>query len=318
MLRARIRPLEGPAGGSNATRSGGGGHADGEQRAGAPAASWWCVPTGWSAVDGALGGGLIRGAIHDLVGPEGEPWIAPHAMLVHLVAQARSADPGRGGAVLWIGARTWPAPWVLMPRPAGGKARAPGGRDGVESRGAFGAAPGGTSGWAGCDDLVDEMRAEGCRPADAALLHDSLLVDAPDAQGRSSAAEIALEIGDVAALVIDGEGFDLTASRRLQLAGERRRRAGDAPLIVLARPEREASRPLSSASRWVVRRMAGGPGRSGAPAWCLTRVRCRPPQPDRSIRVSDRPGMHGAEARRWILEWDDASDSVALVAALAD
>lgn len=279
MLRARIRPIESPlAGGlSPAVRTCG---------------PWRSASTGWPAVDAVLDGGLVRGAVHVFIGLDGEPWAAPLCVLAHLAARAADC----GGAVIWIGARVRPAPWVLMPRPGGADRTDPAcaGRRGDDG-----------GGWMG----IDDESAEGCRPVDLSLVRSSVMVDAPDAAGRSRAAETALETGGCAVIVMDGEGVDLTASRRLQLAGERCALAGRAPLILLARPERDAMRPLSCATQWVVRRAPAHGAGSAAPAWCLSLVRRRAPQGG---------GVDDSGAHRWTLEWDDASNSVALAAAVAD
>lgn len=80
------------------------------------------------------------------------------------------------------------------------------------------------------------------------LLSRSLFVDAPDASARLWAADLALRSSAVLVLV-DGSGFDMAASRRLQLAAE----AGGW-LAHLARPPWERTELSSAATRWSIAR----------------------------------------------------------------
>ncbi|MCC7275113.1 MAG: damage-inducible mutagenesis protein [Alphaproteobacteria bacterium] len=112
------------------------------------------------------------------------------------------------------------------------------------------------------------------------------------------AAEEALRAGRVA-VVAELDAIDLTAGRRLQLAAE----AGGGPALVLCR--RAERRTASAArSRW---RVAAAPGEGtaadgvGRSRWRVALVRCR-----------------GGGEGEWLVEWDDATDHLAVAAELAD
>lgn len=79
------------------------------------------------------------------------------------------------------------------------------------------------------------------------LLSDTLLINAGSASERAWASELCVRCEAVAAVVADGRGFDLTMTRRLQLAV----RGMNCRLIVL-RPHGEAG-SSAAGSRWVVR-----------------------------------------------------------------
>lgn len=127
------------------------------------------------------------------------------------------------------------------------------------------------------------------------------------------AAEEGLRAGGVA-VVAEVDSLDLTASRRLQLAAE----AGGGPGFIFCR--RSDRRTTSAArSRWRVAAAPSGdeapvgPGRSeagrsevgrfdvGRSRWQVALVRCR-----------------GGREGEWLLEWDDATDHLAVAAGLGD
>ena len=118
------------------------------------------------------------------------------------------------------------------------------------------------------------------------LLARSIFVNAARVEERVWAMDLALRSGAVAAVIADGSGFDLSATRRLQLAGE----AGGA-LGLLARRSEERGELSAAATRWVVRTApCDGEQRVPARRWIVELLRCKGAQPT------------GASARRWILE----------------
>lgn len=177
------------------------------------------VPTGWTAMDDALGGGLLRRGVH-------EWWLDSTAsdrasllgVLVHMAWQALLHDehhcPGTVRRVVWIGRAVWPHATDLI---RGLR---------VGSRAAFGA------------------RCPRHWP-DARLLRRSLVVDA-EPRVRAWAIEQAVRCPGVCAVVADGAGFDMPATRRLQLA------AADT-LLLLVRPMGRTLPPSVALTRWVVR-----------------------------------------------------------------
>ncbi len=112
------------------------------------------------------------------------------------------------------------------------------------------------------------------------------------------AAEEGLRAGRIA-VVAEVDALDLTASRRLQLAAE----AGGGPGFVFCR---RADRRTTSAarSRW---RVGAAPGDDDAPIgvgrsrWQVALVRSR-----------------GGREGEWLLEWDDATDHLAVATGLGD
>jgi len=133
----------------------------------------------------------------------------------------------------------------------------------------------------------------------AAPLERSLFVRAPDRASRLWAADVALRNPAVAAVVADGSGFDLAATRRLQLAAE-----VGGTLCLLARPPREQLVLSAATTRWSVRSCPS----LVVPAkrWTVELLRCKGMRP-----------VPGACDLR-ILEHDHATGAIALVPDLLD
>ena len=151
----------------------------------------------------------------------------------------------------------------------------------------------------------------------AGLLGRSLLVDADSPRDRLWAAELCVRAGGgsgpVDAVVVDAAGFDLTATRRLQLAA----RARDARLILL-RPEADRRAASAAGERWLVTPAPAtaqgdevGPRR---PEWDVRLLRLKGPRPTLPDRLPI--GLfHGDEGDddddasspcllRWRVRWD--------------
>ncbi|MBM4108875.1 MAG: hypothetical protein FJ255_08715 [Phycisphaerae bacterium] len=109
--------------------------------------------------------------------------------------------------------------------------------------------------------------AAGARTGFPAIVDRSLLIDPADVDQRVWAIDVALRSRAIGAVVADGSGLDLSATRRLQLAAE----AGGTPALVV-RPPWEVPVLSSSWSRWLV-----GPASTGwsRPRWRVTLARCR-------------------------------------------
>ncbi|MCA9285396.1 MAG: hypothetical protein KDA22_09290, partial [Phycisphaerales bacterium] len=232
-----------------------------ERRHGSSSATAPRLRTGWPAIDDALGGGLVLHGVHEWFGiaSDGETrsfaapgrrrgcqWLPPLSVLVHLAWQAvdgaGATDPdgdsdgdSDGGdsrrtaermgpampakVVLWIGRACWPG-MRSMTRPRVIPVPVP-----VPRRDS--------------DRHIDMQ--------DRTLLNRSLLLDAHDASERLWAIDLGLRCPAVAAVIADASGFDMGATRRLQLAAE----AGGA-LAILARPPWELSRLSAASTRWRV------------------------------------------------------------------
>lgn len=111
------------------------------------------------------------------------------------------------------------------------------------------------------------------------LAGGGLLIDPPDAGSRLWAIDLAARCPAVGAVVADGSGLDLTATRRLQLAAER----GGA-LVLVARPPRELDRLSAAATRWMVRPATSAPRTA---RWVVELLRFRGAKP----------------GRWWMVEW---------------
>jgi hypothetical protein len=174
------------------------------------------VETGW---DGRAGPTRLgRRAVHEWFGElrGGRDWRPPLALLVHLARRAWCSDDARRWT-FWVGRGVWPYPQAL----ARGHALVPAG-------GLLAAAP---------DPAPDG----------ALFLEHAVFVDPPDDGSRLWAIDLALRCPSVAAVVADGDGFAMAATRRLQLAAE----AGRA-LALLARAPWEVATRSAASTRWRV------------------------------------------------------------------
>lgn len=220
------------------------------------------VATGWAEVDAALPGGGLR---CDGI----HEWFAadgadgpPRGVLTHLAWQAVS------------------------------------GRD--RQRGRKGAAGEGWVVWIG-----RAVWPEGhglVRGEDGALLERSIFLDAGGAEQRLWAADLATRCAAVRAVVADASGFDMAATRRLQLAAK----AGGA-LVLLARPAREMAELSAAATRW---RVEPALSSSSRPRWAIHALRCK--------GVQGAGGMGGENGEPRIVEWDRAQGVVDISAGLGD
>lgn len=125
------------------------------------------------------------------------------------------------------------------------------------------------------------------------LLAASLFVQAETVRERVWAADLALRSRCAASVIVDGSGFDLSATRRLQLAAE----AGGA-LCLLARPPWERHVLSAANTRWAVRCC---PSFTTTRRWTVELLRCKGVQPTSQA------------ARLWTLERHHATRHVAVV-----
>ncbi len=143
------------------------------------------------------------------------------------------------------------------------------------------AAPAGWALWIGrrCWPTPHALFRCGGRP----LLARSIFVDPPDERSRLMAIDLAVRCPAAAAVVGDGSGLSMAASRRFQVAaGEGR------ALVMLARPAHEAAALSAAAARWAVRCV---PSDRDGPRWTVELLRCK------GVRPAD-----GAQ-RPWTAEW---------------
>ncbi|MEM8494419.1 MAG: hypothetical protein AAF663_03420 [Planctomycetota bacterium] len=131
------------------------------------------------------------------------------------------------------------------------------------------------------------------------LLERSVFLD-PSPNDRLWTLDLVLRCEGASAVVADGSGLDMNATRRLQLAAE----AGRA-WVGLARPSTELAIPSAAAFRWKVRPDSAGDG-TPHPRWAVTLRRCKD------------VGAGGTEAEHWNLEWRSDAGVVPLPAAVVD
>ncbi len=197
------------------------------------------IPTNWTAIDDALGGGLALGSVHEWfglhaavldgsekeggqVGGQEGGWLPPLTVLLHLAHRAAAAGE-RAGLVVWIGERCHPSP-PSMPRD---------------------------------------------------LLERSVFVSCGTRDERVWAIDLSLRCAGVCAVVADGSGLSMADSRRCQLAaaaGE----AGGGALALLARPSRERAQLSAARTRWLV---WPAPFDGRGPGWSVQLLRCKGVRP---------------------------------------
>lgn len=194
------------------------------------------VPLGWAAADAALGGGLPRSGLHEWWGER----VHVRAVVVHVAWQLLLDADRRGdrSSVAWIGGETWPQPEHLV-------------------RGTRAWLTWMFGGGGGIGDGSD-ARARACSPRgspqwppqwpDARMHERSIMVDVPagDRGARLWAVEQAARCRGLCAVIADARGFDMAATRRLQLA------ARDVPVLAWAGSARRRSGASAAATRWSV------------------------------------------------------------------
>lgn len=124
--------------------------------------------------------------------------------------------------------------------------------------------------------LLDVLLMDGCRgpspPDPDRYWRDCILVDPPDRASRIWAIHHALRCPEICAVLADGAGLDLSASRRVLLAAE-----SSGTYALLARPIEERSKLSAAGSRWLVEPM---PSDTGWPRWSVHLLSCKGLQPD--------------------------------------
>lgn len=233
-------------------------------------ASSRCVPTGWAQVDAALGGGLARCGLHEWRHDDDQlhARCAPMQAFIHLAWQALLHDerhcPGMARRVVWVGRAVWPCAEALVR----------GMRVGV--RAMFGQR---------CPRLWPDAR----------LVRQSLLVDDGACGARAErgacgarlwAIEQAVRCPGVCAVIADGAGFDLAATRRLQLA------AADA-LLLVARPHERRPTLSAASTRWRVRAEPSGALPASLAELLAARTWRVPPEPACVVELERIKGRGG-------------------------
>lgn len=264
------------------------------------------VRTGWDVMDAVLpGGGLARGALHEWLAAAPDEgtlrgaWRPPLAILIHLVrralANATTTNVARNAT-----------PWdVRSTTPKVMRNGTPGDVRSAEPTDAPDAVP-----MNAVSPVVALHRCVWIGPAiwpypvalhaqDPALLANSLFLRVCNAPQRLSTAVTVLQSRAAAVVVADGSGFDLTATRRLQLAAE----TGSA-ICLLARPPWERGELSAARTRWLIRPRPAPPD---AQRWTVELLRCKGVQP-----------TDPEACRLWTLERRHATRDVVVAADVGD
>lgn len=218
-------------------------------------------------------GGLARGKVHEWLGilpPESvtpsstktikeKTWSPPLSLLIHLARSALAQADNTQARVVWV-ARPVASGFSVRPYSPALGARGP----------------------AHSHDL----------------LASSLFVAASSPAQRLWAADLALRSRAAIAVIVDAAGFDLPATRRLQLAAE-----SSSSICFLARPPWEQTVLSASTTRWLVRTC---PSSNSARRWTVSLLRCKGMQP-----APEAP-------RLWTLERDHATRAFSVVPDLRD
>jgi protein ImuA len=249
-----------------------------------PAMAHGVLPFRVAAIDAALpGGGLARGAVHEILGVGGDEEDGA------LAAAFAAYILGRLGA----GPHPNPPPWIrgregglvlwCLPRP---------------------------------DLYGPGLAAHGLDPGRVVLVRASR-----DAE-ILWAMEEGLRAPDIAAVVGEVGSLPMVASRRLQLAAERSgitafllRRWSEG-----GQAARERALPNAAVTRWRIAALPSRPMRDepgvGHPRWRIELLRCRGGEPASwEMPAWEMPAW---EMPAWEMEVPDATDHVSLAAALAD
>lgn len=237
------------------------------------------VPSGWPSIDRVTGSasgapGLVRGCVHEWFGV-GDPghapsdrnvreWSPPLLILAHLARHAAcdAASRGAPASVVWIGRRVWPYPGAIARRPAVVEGLLS--PDAARSTGELEVhlEPG--------SDAPPEDSSGGptAHPTEeVGLIERSIFAAPEDASLRLWTIDTALRCPGVTAVVADGSGLGMAATRRLQLAA-----TSSGALVLLARPPGEEREVSAATTRWRVGRQESA--RDG-PAWSATLLRAK-------------------------------------------
>ncbi len=269
------------------------------------------VPSGWPSIDRVTGSasgapGLVRGCVHEWFGVGGpgptrrdrgvRGWSPPLLILAHLARRAAcdAASRGAPASVIWIGRRVWPYPGAIARRTTAVESLA----TAVESLATANA--GASTGELevhlepGTDAPPEHssgMTSEGPDahdPANVGLIERSIFAAPRDASLRLWTIDTALRCPGITAVVADGSGLGMAATRRLQLAA-----TSSGALALLARPPGEEREVSAATTRWRVGRRGGvGDG----PAWSATLLRAKGAQLLHRSRIAATRSPH--ERRR--------------------
>lgn len=261
------------------------------------------VKTAWSAVDEALpGGGLARGALHEWIGtvetsdessasddPAGRD--ENHCLKQWHTDENRGLKQCRAGGYrrsISAGAGYRRQPWnpplgILQHLVRQSQASSP--ASGIV--------------WIGPAVQPYPIALAAHAPAVESLLARSIFVRAVRPVERLFVTEMVLRSRAAKTVIADGSGFNLTATRRLQLAAET-----GSTLCLIARPPWDEEELSAARTRWRIR---GTPSPGRRQRWIVELLRCKGMQ---SIGPDAYPS--------WTLERDHATCHVSLASDVVD
>jgi len=144
------------------------------------------------------------------------------------------------------------------------------------------------------------------RSLPGAVLAGSVFVDAVTRTERVWATDTALRSRGAGVVIADASGFDMSASRRLQLAaglGGQGTNEDGGVLGLLARPWGERREISAAWTRW---RVSPARSDSDSPRWAIELLRCKGMRPT------------GEGAHRWCVQRDDETGDVGVVPEAGD
>jgi hypothetical protein len=291
------------------------------------------LATGWADIDAVLEGGLAYGGLHEWFGVEGRAGST--------LTPALSLE-GRGGSTLTPTLRA-PALVALSLEGRGGS----GGRSSREPWSPPVCIPVHLAWrvleatpvmswtvWIGRRCFPYPRVLIRGRGADDRLLQRSIFVAPRDAAGRLWAIDLALRSPAVGAVIADGSGLTMAATRRIQLTAQAHRTPA-----FLVRPPAEVEQLSAARTRWRVRwgnvktsnpgRSASRAGRQNVEIGAATACPFRAASRVRERLENDNPRWivellrcKGAswvkEHMAWVLEWDRGASIVRVSTPLAD
>jgi protein ImuA len=221
------------------------------------------LATGWPAIDGCGGApGLPWRGVHEAFGEHdaAASRLPAVSLALHLAWRVALQAPSHA-RVLWVGRHAWPHPRALL-------------------------------------GALRGLRGGRRQRVDLRLWHASVFVDAAGVPDRLWAIQMALQAPDAWLVVGDGSRFDLTATRRLQLA------AVACPVLLL-RPLEDMRTPSAASLRWKVQPQAD----DERAQWCARLLRVR----------AGLPSSLTDATVRWNEWWERGAgmDAIALEQALA-
>lgn len=243
------------------------------------------LSTGWPEIDAAMRGGIAAGGLHEWFG-------IYHALDAATTGAPRepirqTAAPRRAKAGAMASAVRWTPPLCILVHLAWRAIAHNTARPWIV--------------WVGRKCHPYPRVLMGRRGGADGLIEKSLFVAPRDGPARLWAVDLALRSPAVGTVIADGCGFDMAATRRIQLLAR-----DQSKWALVARPPGEIDKLSAAETRWRVTAAPGGGNETGVvPRWNVELLRCKGMRPN-------------TDSRSWLLEWNRVEGAVHLSAAVAD